>query len=299
VRKLPTLQPGDRVEVIAPASRCTDQRLAGLQELLTSWQLDCIVSPDIFGEDLLCANTDEIRFKLLRDALQNPKTKAVICARGGYGCMRLIPQLSKMIPPATPKLFIGMSDITALNLYFQQAWQWPVMHGALAKDKFSGESIASLKAILFGHVKQVPFSGVPLNALAEKNWQLEANITGGNLSLVQASLGTLWQINGREKIIFLEEVGERGYRVDRMLEHLRQANVFKDAAAILLGDFLAGNEPDGSSLIQPVLARFAQTCKIPVVQVKGIGHGYINFPIPLGTSAQLNLGNQIKLICAT
>lgn len=295
MHKLPILQPGDRVEVIAPASRCSDEALHDLEELLTSWQLNCIISNDIFGHDLLCANTDEIRFKSLKNALQRPETKAVICARGGYGSMRLIPALSKITPPRDPKLFVGMSDITALQLFLRQQWQWPTIHGSLTRDKCSPESIAALKSILFGTVEQINLVGLPLNMHAEKDNVIEAALTGGNLSLVQTSIGTLWQINGENKIIFLEEINERGYRVDRTLEHLCQANIFKDAAAIFFGDFIEGNEPDGSSLIKPVLERFAQHCEIPVVQINGIGHGYINTPLLLGTPATLHLGKQIKL----
>jgi len=296
MKKQLALKAGDCVEIIAPASRCTDQHLSELKSLLTSWNLDCIVSPRIFGDDLLCANTDEARFELLKNALFNPKTKAIICARGGYGCMRLIPKLSKLQPPETQKIFVGMSDITALNLYLLQAWQWPVIHGALAKDKFSAESIMALKSMLFGKTQFIEFSGVPLNALAEKNPIIRTMITGGNLCLVQASLGTLWQMDSNNKIIFLEEINERGYRIDRILEHLNQAGIFKNASAILLGDFLEGNEPNGTSLVQPVLERFANMCNIPVVQVKGIGHGYTNFPLPLGIQTELQLGKQPKLV---
>lgn len=98
-----------------------------------------------------------------------------------------------------------------------------------------------------------------------------------------------------KKLFFLEEVGERGYRVDRMLEHLRQAGIFNNAKAILLGDFIGGQEPDGSSLLEPVLERFAKNCEIPVVKLEGLGHGPINFPLPLGTMTQLELGKIIKL----
>lgn len=296
MQKLPTLNPGDSVELIAPASRCSDKHLNDIKELLTSWGLDCIVADDIFGVDLLCANSDAHRFNSLKKALQNPKTKAIICARGGYGSMRLIPDLAKIQPTQSAKLFVGMSDITALNLYFQQEWKWPTIHGALALDKFSAESISKHKSFLFGENELVEFIGIPMNALAAKNHAVETTITGGNLCLVQTSIGTVWQMQGQNKIIFLEEVSERGYRVDRMLEHLRQVGIFKDAAAIVFGDFLEGKEPDGSSLVNPVLERFAKSCEIPVVRIAGVGHGHTNFPLPLGTNAKLQLGNDIKLI---
>ena len=269
-----------------------------MKELLESWQLSCIVNEDIFGTDVLCANTDEARFKHLKQALLNPQSKAIFCARGGYGSMRLIPQLTEVHPPQAVKVFVGMSDITALQLYLQQAWGWPTIHGVSAPDRFSVESIASLKAILFGAVKCVEFTGlVPMNSSALRRQVIQSSLTGGNLSLIQAGIATRWQMDARNKIILIEEIGERGYRVDRMLEHLTQAGVFHHAAAIVLADFLEGKEPDHSSKIEPVLERFAHQCDIPVVRLHGIGHGYHNSPIPLGTNTILSLGNEGELTC--
>lgn len=299
MRTLPTVTSGDTINLIAPASRCSDKHLTDIKNLLTTWQLNYLVDDDIFGDDLLCANADAARLKSLSNALQHPTTKVILCARGGYGSMRLIPALANLTPPATPKLLIGMSDITALHLYLQQHWRWPGLHGALALDKFSPESIAALKSILFGEVTQVSFTGVALNPLAQQSQTLSSSVTGGNLCIIQNSIGTAWQLNAKNKIILLEEINERGYRIDRMLEHLQQAAIFKEATAIVFGDFIGGNEPNGTSLVPAVLARFAQQCPIPVIQVKGIGHGYTNFPIPLGTAATLQLGHHIQLVCTT
>ncbi|MCD6039913.1 MAG: Muramoyltetrapeptide carboxypeptidase [Gammaproteobacteria bacterium] len=296
---LPSLKRGDSVNIIAPASRCTDKQLQELINLLESWQLNCIVAEDIFGPDVFCANTDEIRLKQLVDALQNPITKAIICARGGYGSMRLIPELTKITPSKTAKLFVGMSDTTALQLYLQQRWQWPTIHGASAPDRFSPASLASLKSILFAESEKINFTALsPLNHSAKENRIIQGCLIGGNLSLVQASIGTSWQLSGKDKIILLEDTGERGYRIDRMLQHLKQAHIFKEAAAILLGDFIGGKEPDGTSLIQYTLQCFADSCTIPVVQIKGIGHDYTNFSLPLGTDSWLTLGDNITLTCA-
>ena len=295
MKKLPILKQGDFVEIIAPASRCSDSQLNLLKKLLESWQLNCIVKEDIFAEDILCANTDEMRFHHLKNALYHPETKAIICARGGYGSMRLIPKLMELNEPETSKLFVGMSDTTCLQLYLLQQWGWPIIHGAAAPDRFSQESIASLRSLVFGELAEVRFTTTPLNKHAQKNEVIQSSITGGNLAIIQAGIGTSWQLEGGDKIILLEEISERGYRVDRMLEHLQQANIFKNAAAILLGDFLGGNEPDGSSLIEPVLQRFAEHCHIPVLRIAGIGHGPINFPIPCGMVAHLQLGEAAQL----
>jgi muramoyltetrapeptide carboxypeptidase len=217
--------------------------------------------------------------------------------RGGYGATRLIPKLAEISPPETAKLFMGMSDITCLHLYFQQHWGWPTIHGAAAPDKFSKETIAAVKSILL-HDEPVEFNGlIPLNKHAQKEGLIPSSVTGGNLTIIQSGIGTCWQMDGRDKIILLEEIGERGYRVDRMLEHLKQTHIFTHAAAILLGDFLEGNEPNGTSLIGPVLQRFAESIDIPVLRIEGVGHGPVNFPIPLGVRANLQLGEQAHLTC--
>lgn len=297
MKTLPILQPGDSVEIIAPASRCSDSELTSLKNLLTSWQLDCIVAENIFGHDLFCANSDAVRLQHLKNALTHPTTKAIICARGGYGSMKLLPGLAELAPPKSAKLFVGMSDITALQLYLQQKWHWPTIHGALAPERFSPESIASLKSILFGETKQVEFRElIPLNHAAKQQQVINTKIVGGNLCLVQTSIGTSWQIDARENILLLEEVGERGYRIDRMLEHLQQVGIFQQARAILLGDFLQGAEPNGTSLVNDALKRFAERCDMPVVQVKNVGHGYINLPMPLGVDASLKTGHTVELV---
>jgi len=296
---LQMLKPGDLVEVIAPASRCSEDDLSTLRCLLTSWNLECIIEKDIFGDDLLCANNDENRFNLLKKALFRKETKAIICARGGYGSMRLIPNLLKLSPPQTPKFFIGMSDITALNLFFQQQWGWSCIHGALNSIKYSNASIQAVKAMLFGEVSTVEFNGVPMNAHAETDNIIEATMTGGNLCLIQSSIGSAWQMDARNKIVLLEEIGERGYRIDRMLEQLIQSKILDGALAIFIGDMIGGNEPNGDSKIEPVLERFAETCEIPVARFHGVGHGHTNFPVPLGTNVSLQLGSNIRCTCST
>lgn len=139
------------------------------------------------------------------------------------------------------------------------------------------------------------FKAVALNDHARKHRVIDSTIIGGNLCLVQTSIGTTWQIQAQNKIVFLEEVGERGYRTDRMLEHLTQAAIFKDAAAIIFGDFIEDKEPNGSSLTMQVLEKFADSSPLPVIKMNGIGHGNTNIPLPLGTRALLRLGENLNL----
>ena len=137
---------------------------------------------------------------------------------------------------------------------------------------------------------------MPLNAIAQNSIELEGIITGGNLSVIQTSLATNWQINANNKILFLEEINERGYRIDRMLQHLSQANIFQKVKAVLFGDFIGGTEPAGNSLIEPVLKRFAEVNNFPIFRCENIGHGKINRALPFGTSGEIKMEPEIKLM---
>jgi muramoyltetrapeptide carboxypeptidase len=286
------LKPGDAVEIIAPASRFSEEVLQHLVMLLESWELKCHVDKALFGDDLLCANSDLKRFELLKKAIENKETKALFCARGGYGSMRIIPDLGRLAP-CPPKILVGMSDITALQLFFSQFWGWPAIHAALAMH-VDAESVAAVKALLFGTLQQINYEVTPLNQKASTE-TIKAPLIGGNLTLLQASIGTSWQVNTENRIVFLEEVGERGYRIDRMLTHLKQAGLFEKASALILGDFTKSDEPNGSSLIEPLLLRFAESLAIPVVRMKGIGHGARNYPLPLNVLGELYLGGTTQL----
>ncbi len=291
------LRKGDVVDVIAPASAClkSEAPISAIKELLISWGLVPRMPDDIFGVDLLCANTDAKRFEFLKDALLNNESRAIWCLRGGYGSMRLIPQLDNLQLKNLPaKLFIGMSDITVLHLFLRQHFQWATLLGPSVRqvtDKgVEEENIQELKAIMFGQQESLSYNLIAMNEFGAKKQLLQAPIIGGNLCLVQTSIGTSWQADPRNKILFVEEVNERGYRVDRMLEHLQQAGIFKDVVAILFGDFTGGLEPNGESLIEPVLKRFAESCDFPVLRCPGIGHGKFNRVLPLGSNTQLKLG---------
>lgn len=296
------LESQDTIDIIAPSAICTPQENAiqAIKETLASWGLTAHIPENIYGKDLLCANTDDQRFLFLKDALLNTESKAIWALRGGYGCTRLITRLATLPTPKQIKLFIGMSDITALHIFLQQKWGWATIHGPSARQiatkTVHEENINEVKNLILGKQTTIEFNSlIPLNKLATQTITLTAPITGGNLCLVQTSLGTVWQIDAAGKILFLEETNERGYRVDRMLQHLEQAGVFKDVTAVILGDFIGGKEPDGSSLIDPVLKRFAEQVDFPVLRIAGIGHGNFNRPLPLGIPAKLKLGPDASL----
>lgn len=301
VHKPLPLAKGAIVHVIAPASACPKTELEAARQLLLDWHLVPQISPDIFGKDLLCANTDEQRFEQLAEALCHVDSAAVWCLRGGYGSTRLLPGLAKLTPPTKQKLFIGYSDITLLHTFLQQSWGWCTLHGPSVRQvglkEVPEENIKQVKNLLFGVQAHAELTSLaPMNDAARAPVKLTSMVTGGNLSLVQTTIGTPHQLQTKHKIVLLEDIGERGYQVDRILAHLQQAGLFKDVAAVIFGDFTQGKEPDGSCLIEPVLTRFANQCSFPVLRCQGVGHGSVNHPVPFGTSATLSLGEAPRLV---
>ncbi len=284
------LTKGATVDIIAPAGGCASDTLEYVKTLLQNWQLNPRISPDLLDNDLLCANSDENRLQQLQEALFDSPSNAIWCLRGGYGCTRLIPALSKLKAPKLNKLFIGFSDITTLHLFLQQKWHWQTLHGPsanqVAHEHIDSASIQELKKLIFGQLQQLKFSLCPFNAI--NSAIIRAPITGGTLTLIQASLGTPWQINAENKILFLEEVNESAYRIDRMLQHLQQAGILKNVKAILFGDFIPPQYANDVPLTQSVLVRFAEEQNFPVFRIPGIGHGKTNRSLPLGTPVELD-----------
>lgn len=304
----PFLKPGDVVDVVAPSSGGLNYSASYYQEardLLASIGLIARIPSDLVieGADLFSANNLEYRKNHLIDAFTNDQSKAVLAIRGGYGAAKLIPFLEKITPPVQPKLLLGFSDITALHLFLENTWHWNSMHSTVINQiMVNPQLLHELKPIVFGEKVGVSYKQlVPLNDLAAQPQTIEGSITGGNLSLVQTSLATSWQIQAKDKIIFLEDIGEKGYRIDRMLNHLLQAGIFDSAKAVIFGEItppiLQAGEID---LCTPAIEKFAKQLNIPVLSLPIVGHNMNhNSPLPLGVACSLTLGEEPELNCLT
>lgn len=252
-----------------------------------------IVLPDEYISDAIpyTANTDEKRFEFLKNALvSNDPSTIIWTVRGGYGAGRLIDDLEKMTKPELEKIFIGFSDITVLHLFLSQKWGWKTIHGpvlldmltlTIEKDPKNLEKVADL---ISGKVKYAELTQLlPLNTLAENSNTISGRITGGNLTMVQSSIGTSWQIDTKGKILFLEDIGNKGYQIDRMLTQLKQAGLFKGAKAIVFGYFKGADEFNDFAL-----NRFAQEVNIPVYKTDEFGHGEKNYPLIYNAESTLS-----------
>jgi len=299
---LEPVRQGDIVDVVAPASRCAPAELKNAVRLLLEMGLVPRVPKDLFAKSLLFSNSDEVRLRHLRKALYAPDSSFVWCVRGGYGALRLMPEISKWRRPSRAKIFLGYSDITTLHAHFNQKWGWPTLHGPLL-DRFGRQAMSpgehrQLFGMLFGEVAVTEFFKLqPMNMAARRSGAVRGPIVGGNLTVLQSGLGTSSSLRGGGHILFLEDTGERPHRVDRMLSQFAQAGMFKGVRAVVLGYFQLSDVKDRRGLWNDVLPRFASSMKIPVLSGLPVGHNQDKqYTLPFNTPAVLSLGRAPHLL---
>ena len=297
------IEPGDIIDIVAPASSSSARDFHNAIRFVHKLGLVPRAPRDIFGKDILCANTDSMRFKHLKKALYAKDSKVIWALRGGYGSLRLLPNLSKLKAPQNSKLFIGYSDTTAIHHFLNTKWNWPSLHGTMLEELGRGEGgrreIKDLLHALYGLSAEISYQNLkPMNSAARKPTTIRAKIAGGNLAILAATLGTPWAFSAKGKILIIEDIGERGYRVDRMLVQLQQAGAFKGVRAVIFGDFVGGEEnreEDCIYLWQDVQKRFALEAKFPVFKGLPFGHGAFQRPVPFNTGAELKMGRKGSL----
>lgn len=285
------LKKGDIIDIVAPSGKCNNEELQNAILFIKSSGLNPRVSDDIFSDDLHCSNCLEYRFQDLKKALYAEDSKVIWCLRGGYGASNLYNNLTKLNKPRLEKLLIGFSDITFLHIFLNQKWNWQSLHAPVLSQYFnsavSKDSFEKTINILFGAINNSVFEYLkPLNEIRTSH--LKGKICGGNLTLIQNSIGTGWQIDATNKFLLLEEVGECAYKVDRLLSHLLQSGIVNNAKAILVGDFTYEDEKDK---IEQTIEIFVKKLDIAVFRINNIGHGKRNDPLFLNKELDLKIVN--------
>jgi muramoyltetrapeptide carboxypeptidase len=236
------------------------------------------------------SNTDQKRAEFLLEALLSDQFDIVWAIRGGYGSNRLLPMLAKyekQLRQMKPKIFLGLSDVTSLHLFFNLRLGWKTWHSpvleAVGREDFPKARLHDLNQILStGHLK-MSYPIKPLNKRARTLKSIRsAKLIGGNLTVFQSHLGTPLIKSLKHAVLFFEDVGERGYRIDRILWQLQESGLLKDVKGIIFGEFTGGLEPNGKSLISYALKRFADEVNLPVYSGVQSGHGRGYKSVPLG-----------------
>lgn len=291
------IKEGDIIDVIAPGYAVGTEEIEGGRRFLENWNLQPRIPKNLIKPHFLHAHDDEVRFEFLKSALLSEDSNTIWCLRGGYGSNRLLPFLAKMKKPKKEKLVIGISDITSLHNFFIQEWGWKTLHAPLldrlGRGQVSKKHEKELKDLLFGKTHSIEFKKLkPLNEKAKNLKNKRSRIVGGNLTVLQSSLGTPWQIDAHNAFLFVEDIGERGYRIDRMFEQFKQAGIFKGCHGLILGDFIGGEEPaTKKNNFKKVFARWAEDLNIPVYTGFEAGHATIQRPVPMNTRCDLSIVN--------
>jgi muramoyltetrapeptide carboxypeptidase len=285
-RAFPALRPGDPVTVVAPAGAFDRAAFeAGLEVIGRRYQVH--YDPGLLTRHRYLAGSDARRLGELRRALADGDGRAVFCARGGYGMMRLLAGLEGIA--VAPKPVIGFSDITALHQLLQRQGLVSV-HGPVLTQ------LARLDAPAHARLFELLESAAPAADLTGTETYVdgvaEGPLLGGNLAVLTRLLGTPYLAPLEGAILLLEDVGERPYRLDRMWTHLALAGVFRQVRGIVLGEFIGCEEKDADYSSATVLRELAAATGLPCAAGFPIGHGMQNQPVPLGVRARLDAGSR-------
>jgi muramoyltetrapeptide carboxypeptidase len=290
------LKKGDTVAIVSPAGilKNKENKIQQAVDLLKSWNLNVVVSENVFTQNNQFAGTDDERAADLQKALDNPNIKAVWCARGGYGSVRILDRLDYTIFKEHPKWIIGYSDITALhnqihNLGFES------IHGIMGislTDSIEDieKSIASFKNAIFGKQLAYTVDGFKDNKPGIASGQL----VGGNLTLLHTMLGSETSIDTSGKILFFEEIGEYAYHIDRMLQSLKRAGYFENCKGIIVGYIskVRKNTTKWGKPMEQLILDVVQEYDFPVLFNFPAGHEDDNRALILGRTIELKVGKK-------
>lgn len=289
------LKPGDTIGIVAPAGPIVNREAlaAGIEAIermgfRVSWNERALQSFRYF------AGKDAERAQELMQYFEDPAINGIIALRGGYGCSRLISLLEEKRLRSHCKVFMGFSDLTTLHLFFRKRFGWVTFYGPMAATP----ALGNISAAEQDHLQSLwtnPEYRPTLDFPDLESWVpglAEGRVVGGCLSLITASLGTVYEISTEGKILFLEDLGEPPYRIDRMLTHLHLAGKLGSVAGVILGSFIdCDTDPENGPLKETLMDIF-ERLQIPVLANFPCGHGHVNWAIPLGIKVRLDATNR-------
>lgn len=287
VHKPAPLPPGGRIAVVAPAG-CVEESdlqigIAAIraQGFAVEWQPNLLARKGYLGGD------ESARARALIEYFQRDDVDAIFCARGGFGSAQLLPILAceKRLPA---KIFTGYSDITMLLNWLLQYRHMVTFHAPMVATDLARGVVGRTKEQFWGTVTG-----------SVRHWEIRfgpalrpgatvGELVGGCLSLLVTTLGTPYEIDTRGKILFLEDVGEKPYRIERMLTHLKLAGKLRQLAGVIFGDF-TNCEGDGSRNLAQIFGEIFHDAPYPVVMGLAAGHGAENLTLPLGVKMGLDV----------
>lgn len=242
------------------------------------------------------SGTDELRARDINAMFADDEVDAIVCLRGGYGAMRILDKIDYDLIARHPKIFVGFSDITALHIALLNRCGLATFHGPMAAANWAGKPLDdfsrdSMYRSLMNAVPAGELSNPPEYPRQMVNpGQAEGLLVGGNLMLIASSLGTPWEIDTKGRIIFIEEVGERTYCVDRMLTQLRLAGKFDECAGVVFGDFAdcPVEYPEFGLTLEEIIREVVAPCGKPIFTGLRCGHCTPKLTLPFGVKCRMD-----------
>lgn len=280
------LKANDKVVILSPSGKIEAQWVEGLKELLESYGLLVNVAEHALCENGRFAGTDEERIKDLQEAIDDHDVKAIFCSRGGYGLARIIDKIDFSALKSAAKWIVGFSDITALHNALSRVGVASI-HGIMAKHiTLKAEGLDNLMTMLFGGNVAYEVPAHEFNKVGEA----EGELIGGNLSVLYGLRGTPFDLDYKGKILFIEDLGERLYHIDRMMQNLRLGGVFAQIVGIVVGQFTDIDEDDSfSGGVYGVIRDAVKDYDIPVCFNFPAGHVDNNQPLKMGANYKLEV----------
>jgi muramoyltetrapeptide carboxypeptidase len=294
------LRPGDTVGIIAPSGVIDDEALEAGCAWLMRKGLQPFYLPSILDRDLYFAGNIRRRLDEFHEMFSRPEVKAIICARGGYGCNYLLPDLDLELVRANPKIFCGCSDVTTLLTYLCDRAGMVTFHGPMLNvdvrpDGVDEESWSA--AFISGELYRREFNNDEVQTLVPGS--AKGMLYGGCLSILCASLGTPYEIETQGTILFLEDLAEPAFRIDRMLMQLKLADKFEGVRALIFGEMLNCARNGQDYTLQQVVLRIVGDLGVPVAY--GLKSGHVSraaFTLPFGVDAQFVAAENVTLTLA-
>ena len=293
------LQKGDTIAIVAPAGVIKNNNsIHEADELVTNWGLHVLIGEHVFDNYHHFSATDENRKNDFQKALDNPNIKAIWCARGGYGTVRIIDDLNFDIFKKSPKWIIGYSDITVLHNHLNSLG-FETIHGMMPvnvefpKEKRK-ESVRTLKLALFGELDSYTIPSSTYN----KTGKASGALVGGNLTLLENLLGSPSSIDTKGKILFFEEIGEYKYHIDRLLQGLKRNGYFDHCSGIIVGGMshIKKNNPSYGQCIEELILDIIPQKNIPIIFDFPAGHDPENRALYLGRNIEINVNTTASTI---
>lgn len=298
--KPPALQAGDTVGIVAPGSAIDRGALKSGCDGLRRLGYHPFYLDSIFEQDHYFAGSAQRRARELEEMFEREEVRAIVCARGGYGCNYLLPELDLAKVVAHPKVFVGYSDVTSLLTYFCDTANLVTFHGPMVTKDFAaadGVNLAYWLGATGGSGQWTVSSAREPGAIGLVQGSGEGYLYGGCLSLLAASLGTPFEVKTAGTILFLEDVNAKPYQVDRMLMQLKLAGKLTGVRGIVFGEMLdCRQNAEQSYTLEEVVRRVVGDLGVPVAY--GLPSGHVsrqNITLPIGVRAGLEVQREVRL----